>query len=84
MLKPLLLFFISFFIIICSINEINSLSLYDFEISTNDKNEVGKRGSVIFSFYNELFSDDMSRKIIFKKNIFDDKNKNYEILCGPC
>ena len=25
----------------------------------------------------------MDRKVIFKKNITDEKNKNYEICCGP-
>ena len=79
MVKPVLIFFIIILIIKSSIN-----ASYDFEIETNTllKNEVGKRGAVIFYLKNELFSDDMNRKAIYKKNIVYETNINYEIWCG--
>ena len=54
---------------------------YDYYISSNLNNEVGKKGSVIFDLYDNFFSDDINRAFIFKKNILDEKNKSHEIEC---
>ena len=48
--------------------------------------EVGKKGAVLFRVYNEEknFDIDTERKVLFKKNILDEKNnKTFEVGCGP-
>ena len=87
MVKPLL-FFVTFVLIFKFIilNEVFSTSLIQMNVYSNLNKEIGKKGTAIFiiGYYDyKLFDIDIERKAIFKKNITDENNTIYEVLCGP-
>ena len=87
MVKFLLILFIIFKIIILS--EIDDFEHISLTILYNRKNEVGKKGTVLFEidffdfYYEYNFDNDTKRETIFKMNIVNENQTSYEVGCGP-